>query len=692
MDAADARGRTDEHSPLLRETASDEAMKGARAGRDGFNKPRPGLFVLGAVAVCGVFALASGKRPPASTRPPTPPNDPTAPSPSAARVPTAAGWCFFLTRGLTRGARTSSHRALPLPLAGPAWRYGASAHAKLGTWDDVFEASVDAAAAAAANAHWSHTPSDVSILGTTTLADDFASENGECSSLASAAREKSVFTYEPPKQCAMMLVCAGSPRAASTAHCVIAEHVLKNMMAVLKSKDASVAHDQPQYAGYWNYHLHSLCDDGEACELYDGSDRTVDEFESKIDTLSGLDDEKKKSLKEAMGEVRDSLSRLAEADAESVVAVKTHEFDARLMSACAKRLVLTSWRDKEQVFDSGLELGWFTYPKEESRVSFDKVYDMWQSWRRCWTRAVDADPFHTRWHDLSFDALNSEDSFRAEVRRLAEIIMHVMNIPTDALSVDWIVDEAVKQDFQEELNPTMTNGNLPTEKESAAETKEETAEETEEETSGDAPVADETAAATNDTTASTPEVNADFQGALIEEAIEDVVEETATEVAAEEEAIDDAVGEEVGEVEATNDAVAEQIEEITQNVETLDATSMAKQSASSESVVSSSRVEENENAGVDVEPGVVWTRRGAGDVAASVKGALRAGRRASRHSSRKNIFDSKSDMDIAEVPTVEATVLDVAEEADAEEPEEWVSGASGFDDAEDDADIAARAF
>ena len=71
MDAADARGRTDERSPLLRETASDEAMKGARAGRDGFNKPGPGLFVLGAVAVCGVFALASGKRPPASTRPPS---------------------------------------------------------------------------------------------------------------------------------------------------------------------------------------------------------------------------------------------------------------------------------------------------------------------------------------------------------------------------------------------------------------------------------------------------------------------------------------------------------------------------------------------------------------------------------------------------------------------------------------------
>ena len=58
------------------------------------------------------------------------------------------------------------------------------------------------------------------------------------------------------------------------------------------------------------------------------------------------------------------------------------------------------------------------------------------------TAAVEADPFHTRLHDLSFDALNSEDSFRAEVRRLAEMIMHVMNIREDAFSVDWIVDEA----------------------------------------------------------------------------------------------------------------------------------------------------------------------------------------------------------------------------------------------------------
>ena len=337
----------------------------------------------------------------------------------------------------------------------------------------MFSASVDAAAAAAASAHWNPPSSDVSILGNKTLADDFAAvKNGKCASLADVARKKSVFTYDVPKQCKMMIVCAGSPRAASTAHCMIAEHVLKNMMEVLARKENGHAHDKPLEIGYWNYHLHTLCADGEDCKLFDGSERSVEEFEGKIDTMPGLDEEEKKKLADAMGDVHTSLDELATVNAESLVVVKTHEFDAHLMNACSKRLVLTSWRDKEEVFDSSLELGWFSQPKEDSRPSFEKEYDLWQLWRQCWKSAVDAHPFHTHSHDLSFDALNSKDSFRAEVRRLAKIIMNVLNIREDAFSVDMIVDQAVKNDFQEELNPTMTNGNLPAEKEKAAGQKE----------------------------------------------------------------------------------------------------------------------------------------------------------------------------------------------------------------------------
>ena len=374
--------------------------------------------------------------------------------------PDGRGVVFFLSRALSReAARYASHRALPLPVAEAAWRYGASAHAKLGSWDDVLSASVDAAAAAAASAHWTPPSSDVSILGTKTLADDFAAgEHGECASLASVAREKSVFTYDAPKQCAMMMVCAGSPRAASTAHCMIAEHVLKKMMGVLASEE-KYPHDQPLYTGYWNYHLHSLCDDGEGCELFDGSDRAVEEFEGEISVMPGLDAEEKRNLRDAMGEVRTSLDQLSMADAESVVVVKTHEFDAHLMSACSKRLVLTSWRDKEAVFDSGLELGWFAYPKEAARDDFNEVYEVWDGWHTCWRDAAVAESQTTRNHDLGFEALNKKDSFKAEVRRLAKMAIHLMNVPEKDIDLDALVADVVAEDFHEELNPMLSNGN-----------------------------------------------------------------------------------------------------------------------------------------------------------------------------------------------------------------------------------------
>ena len=276
---------------------------------------------------------------------------------------------FFASRAVSReAARPSSHRALPLPSQNP--RGGTARVLTLSSGRGTTCSRLRWTRRRLRRRPRTGPPSsDVSILGTNTLADDFASSSGECSSLASAARDKSVFTYDVPKQCAMMMVCAGSPRAASTAHCMIAEHVLKKMMGVLAFKDPEgSAHDQPQYTGYWNYHLHSLCDDGENCDIFDGHDRSVDEFEGKIPTMNGLDTEERKNLAEAMGEVRTSLAQLAAVDAESVVVVKTHEFDAHLMSACAKRLVLTSFRDKEEVFDSGLELGWFTQPKEVATV------------------------------------------------------------------------------------------------------------------------------------------------------------------------------------------------------------------------------------------------------------------------------------------------------------------------------------
>ena len=151
--------------------------------------------------------------------------------------------------------------------------------------------------------------------------------------------------------------------------------------------------------------------------------------------------------------------KLAEVDQKTVVIVKSHEFDKTLLSACSKRLILTSWRAKEDVFDSGLELGWFAYPKEAARDDFNKVYEVWDGWHACWRDAAVAESQTTRNHDLGFEALNNKDSFKAEVRRLAKMAIHLMNVPEKDIDVDALVADVVAEDFHEELNPMLSNGN-----------------------------------------------------------------------------------------------------------------------------------------------------------------------------------------------------------------------------------------
>jgi hypothetical protein len=177
----------------------------------------------------------------------------------------------------------------------------------------------------------------------------------------------------------------------------------------------------------------------------------------------------------------------------------------------------------------------------------------------------------------------------------------------------------------------------------------------------------------NETTASTPVVNADFQGALIEDAMEDVVEETSSEVSAEEEAIDDAVGEEVGEIEATNDAVATQIETITQNVETLEASAMAKESVSSDERASSLRPASTKTKTRE------WTssRASCGVGAAIGTPPPRAKARCVWNDAPRAI--PRATWTSRRRPTPKS-------------PRNGSRAPSGFDDAEDDAELAARAF
>lgn len=278
-------------------------------------------------------------------------------------------------------------------------------------------------------------------------------------SMSNAARSKGVFVYDPPEQCQMMVICAGSPRAASTAHCMIAEHVIHYIMESRKKIGRS-KYDAPDYAGYWNYHLHAVCSDGQPCPLYDAVTGDLAEFKHHVSSLPNLDGEEKDALRHACDkDVTDSTKKLAEVDQKTVVIVKSHEFDKTLLSACSKRLILTSWRAKEDVFDSGLELGWFAYPKEAARDDFNKVYEVWDGWHACWRDAAVAESQTTRNHDLGFEALNNKDSFKAEVRRLAKMAIHLMNVPEKDIDVDALVADVVAEDFHEELNPMLSNGN-----------------------------------------------------------------------------------------------------------------------------------------------------------------------------------------------------------------------------------------
>ena len=195
--------------------------------------------------------------------------------------------------------------------------------------------------------------------------------------MAHAAQSKGVFTYSPPATCDLMVVCAGSPRAASTALCMIAEHIISSVMDAVKAAKKSISSDEYVYAGYWNYHLHAVCSDGKECPLFDGKDGSFDEFKNHIFSIPGLSGEEKKGLDDSMDDVKMSMEHLSSEEAKKVVIVKSHEYDATLMSSCAKRIILTSWREKEDVFDSGLELGWFAEPKEQSREDFERVYDVW---------------------------------------------------------------------------------------------------------------------------------------------------------------------------------------------------------------------------------------------------------------------------------------------------------------------------
>ena len=283
---------------------------------------------------------------------------------------------------------------------------------------------------------------------------------GQCqSSLRDSAEMVQLGTYIPPEQCQALVVCAGSPRASSTAECTIAQHVLEYMLTGEKQKGYT-DQDKATYLGYWNYHLHTLCGDGDGCEQKYPADlrylRTRMDWSAKLDQT--YDEDAKTRLSGILNEMDRYYEKRDAISPSSIIMTKSHEFDGTLMNVCNKRIVLTSSRDSEEVFDSGLNLGWFTYPKEESRETFDKYYALWNGWKSCWESAAEND-LNSVLFDLDYSQLTTEGSFRAVVMQMTYEIAQLLNLQD--VDMGGIVEKVLQRDFQRELNPSLTTGGLP---------------------------------------------------------------------------------------------------------------------------------------------------------------------------------------------------------------------------------------
>ena len=218
------------------------------------------------------------------------------------------------------------------------------------------------------------------------------------------------------------------------------------------------AETKPLYTGYWNYHLHVLCDDAENCEskFPAGPIEGLDAWKAHVAKL--WDVQKRDKLAEGVAEMEKSIGLLDKVRRDSVVLMKSHEFDGQLMSMCRKRLILTSDRDKEEVFDSGVKLKWFDAPKWKSRPSFEKYFKVWSHWKECWDKAAEADTFHTRSHSLHFDALSTQKSFRREIKSMVLQFGNLLDIAPEHLNADEVVERTVEKDYQEELNTELSTG------------------------------------------------------------------------------------------------------------------------------------------------------------------------------------------------------------------------------------------
>ena len=420
----DAAGRAEESAPLLTPRSAHRSAK-----NDGSSASFRALGALGALACCGLIAVSIG-----------------------------ASQAYFFVRAsphLARATLRPVSRGIS-PRTAPHLR--------------VLQAP---SASADFIAHASSLPivtggvSDLSLapLGNQKVKSEssLASTSKECSSpVSDAAVAAGLSTYPSPEDCRLLLVCAGSPRAGSTAQCTIARGVLDLIGYGEKSAGRSFSgllREEQVNVDYWNFHLHTLCSDGVDCASKYPANPLKDATEWRTYTDSIEDKKIHADMDNAMRMFEGALEALNTVTGDSIVALKSHEFDESLMNVCKKRVVLTISRDKEEVYESAHDLKWFQGP--DARDYFERYHTQWSHWADCWRSAATLSPNSTKLIDMEYESLGHAKSFKKQVRRIAVTLGAMLGIEKEQLDLTWISEEMVKRFFHTELNTELNRGTLP---------------------------------------------------------------------------------------------------------------------------------------------------------------------------------------------------------------------------------------
>ena len=161
-------------------------------------------------------------------------------------------------------------------------------------------------------------------------------------------------------------------------------------------------------------------------------------------TFDSVDDQTREEISGALDLYEGYEQRVAAADPDAVLLVKSHEFDANLADACHARVVLTSNRKESDVFESAAKLKWFT-PDVFGAARFERLNDVWQKWRRCWMET--ADDSGTRVFDLDSVLLEEEYSFREQMWRLTKMLAESLDLGADVFDLHGVVSRVFERDF-----------------------------------------------------------------------------------------------------------------------------------------------------------------------------------------------------------------------------------------------------